>query len=542
MMMIRYAMVASLALSAAMSMSQLAEHVPGELLVKFVPGQSGPINQMIGAQELGYNTAIGVTRIKLPRNVSVNQGIAFYKSKLGVMYAEPNYIQRNQWIPNDPRYGQQYALPKIQAPAGWDSMRGDAATIIAIVDTGVSKDHEDLAAKLLPGYDFVNDDADPDDDQGHGTHCAGIAAAITNNGKGIAGLAVDCSIMPVKVLNENGSGAVSWIINGITWAADNGAHVISLSLGGGGASQAQQDSLRYAIGKGSLPVAAAGNHGTTQKIYPAGFPEALAVAATDANDNKANFSAFGSDWVGVAAPGVNIMSCVPGNSYGPSSGTSMACPYVAGLAGLIKSAWKTATVAELRSQIEGSCDFVGDFVKYGRINVFRAIPSGGGGGGGGGNTYNLPPTAIFMYEGTVTSGNVTHVATSDNAYYTIVSKAVSRVGHVATSQVTFRTTLNPTRIVGLNIGTEVNAPAGVTTNLFVYDNVGGKWQYVGAYPMNGTDVKKTFSLSTPYAKYWNANRELKVLVRSVMPEKMNAPPKAFNSKTDQVWLSGRLTN
>ena len=534
MVMIRNAMVATLALAASMSMGQLAEHVPGELLIKFIPGKSAAINAAIGATEASYNSTVGVTRVKLPTNMSVSQGISYYKSKLEVVYAEPNYIARTQWTPNDPRLGQQYAMTKTQAIQGWDAMKGSPNVVIAIIDTGVSKDHEDLAAKLVPGFDFVNNDNDPDDDQGHGTHCAGIAAAITNNGKGVAGMAPGCSIMPVKVLSSGGSGTYEWIVNGITYAANNGAHVLSMSLAGGGTSQAMQDALRAAIAAGALPVAAAGNHGTTQKVYPAGYPECIAVANTDQNDNRNGSSAYG-DWVHVAAPGTNIMSCTPGNGYGYSTGTSMACPYVAGLAGLVKSAWPTATVAQLRNQIQNNCDPVGNFVIFGRINVLKSVPTFVTT-----DPYNLAVGTVSMFEGTVTSGTAASAAASDNSYFSVVSKSVYRVGHVATVKGTFKTTRNPADITQLAINMEVAAATHVTANFFVWDNTTNKWQYVAAFPTTSADQTKSFALSLPYGKYWNANKELQVLVRAVMPNTMIRPANQFTLKVDKLGLSGRV--
>lgn len=534
MVMIRKAMVAALVCAASVSMAQLAEHVPGELMVKFVPGQGALLNAKIGAQAANYNSATGFTRVILPRNMTVQQGMSYYGTKLEVMVAEPNFIYRNQWTPNDPRVGQQYALPRTQAFQGWDVMRGAPDIIIAIVDTGVSKDHEDLAAKLVPGYDFVNGDDDPDDDQGHGTHCAGIAAAITNNGKGIAGMAPDCSIMPVKALSAAGGGTAQWISDGIRFAADNGAHVISMSLGGFGVSTAIRDACTYALGRGSFLVAAAGNHGTTQIAYPAGYPEVMAVANTDSNDNRNPGSAYG-DWVDVAAPGTNIMSTLPGNAYGSLTGTSMACPYVAGLAGLVKASWRTATAQQIRQHIAQNSDYVGNFVIYGRINVLRSVPTQTTT-----DPYSLAPLSATMFEGTVTTGNASHVAASDNAYFTVVSREISRVGHVASMKAVFRANRNPSSISQLGLEFETNAPKGVTANFFVWDNTSGSWLYMGATPMTGADVVRKFTMGTPYGKYWNPNRELQVLVRCVMPTSIRTAPTQFNMKVDMVKLTGRI--
>lgn len=533
MVMFRNLSVAALFCAAAFSMGQYAEHVPGELMVKFIPGKSASVNQAIGAKEAGYIPSIGATRVILPKNMSVSQAINYYSSKLDVVYAEPNYIYRKAWTPNDPRLGQQYAMPRTKAIEGWDQMRGAPDIVIAIVDTGVDYNHEDLASKMVAGYDFVDDDADPMDTDGHGTHCAGIAAAATNNGIGVAGMAPNCSVMPVRVLGPTG-GTAAWVAGGITYAADNGAHVISMSLGGAGSSTAIHDACKYSITRGAIPIAAAGNHGTTQLFYPAGHPEVLAVANTDQNDNRNPTSAYG-DWVDVAAPGTNIMSTFPGNTYGAISGTSMACPYVAGLAGLIKSSWRAATPVQIRNQIQNNSDFIGTFIKYGRINVLRSVPTLVTT-----DPYTLAPGTVAMFEGTVTAGNAASVAASDNSYFSVVSKSVSRVGHVASMRGTFRANRDPRTISQLSLDLEVAAPSRVTANFFIWDNSTSKWQYVGAFPMNGTDVKKSFSFTAPYTKFWNANRELQVLVRCVMPQTMTAPPNQYTMKVDHLRLNGRV--
>jgi thermitase len=533
MVMYRNLSVAAFVCAAAFSMGQYTEHVPGELMVKFIPGKSASVNQAIGAVEADYIASIGATRVILPKNMSVSQAVAYYSSKLEVVYAEPNYIYRAAWTPNDPRLSQQYAMPRTKAIEGWDQMRGAPDIVIAIVDTGVDYNHEDLAAKMLPGYDFVDDDADPMDLDGHGTHCAGIAAAATNNGIGVAGMAPNCSVMPVRVLGPGG-GTAAWVAGGITYAADNGAHVISMSLAGGSPSTAIHDACKYSITRGAIPIAAAGNHGTTQMVYPAGHPEVLAVANTDQNDNRNPSSAYG-DWVDVAAPGTSIMSTLPGNSYGNNTGTSMACPYVAGLAGLIKSTWRAATPVQIRNQIQNNSDFVGTFVKYGRINVLRSVPTLVTT-----DPYALAPNAASMFEGTVTAGGVAQIAASDNSYFTVVSKAVNRVGHVGSMRGTFKTNRDPRTISQLSLDLEVNAPSRVTANFFIWDNSTSKWQYVGAFPMNGTDIKKSFSFTAPYTKYWNANRELQVLVRCVWPQTMSSSAKQFTMKVDHLRLNGRI--
>jgi hypothetical protein len=234
-----------------------------------------------------------------------------------------------------------------------------------------------LADKVVTKINVTNFGS-ADDVYGHGTHVAGIAAAMTDNGMGVAGLGYSSTIMDVKVLDDNGMGAYSWIVSGIIWAVDNGADIINMSLGGSFASSAMEDAVNYAWETGVVVVAAAGNNGDSTPMYPAYYVNCIAVAATDANDAKASWSNYG-DWVDVAAPGVSIYSTLKNNDYGYMSGTSMASPHVAGLAALV-----LATVSdtdgdgklndEVRNEIETTCDDINVAgVGSGRINAYQAV-------------------------------------------------------------------------------------------------------------------------------------------------------------------------
>ncbi|GIW12168.1 MAG: hypothetical protein KatS3mg061_3225 [Dehalococcoidia bacterium] len=288
--------------------------------------------------------------------------------------------------PNDPAFqaGQQYGLSRIRAPEGWGYSTGSESIIIAIVDTGVDLSHPDLASKILPGYDFVNADLTPQDDHGHGTHVAGIAAAITNNGLGIAGVSWGARVLPVKVLDARGSGYTSDVAAGIVWAADRGARVINLSLGGP-ASTTLQEAVNYAVGKGALVVAAAGNSGNSTPNYPGAYPAAISVAATDSTNRRASFSNFGP-FVDLAAPGVSIYSTVPTGScdlchpsgYRALSGTSMATPMVAGVLAILAGLAPEASPAGLRAAVEQSALDLGpagrdDEYGFGLVQLDAAI-------------------------------------------------------------------------------------------------------------------------------------------------------------------------
>src|SRR5690606_17942169 len=308
------AIVASLALALVLTLPQTVgaeaapadkpAYAPDQVIVKFKEGTSArtmkATHQEEQAKLLSRNETLGFDVVKV-EDKSVEQAVQEYEKNPDVEYAEPNYIYTIQWTPNDPDFSsRQWGPQKVQAPEAWDVTRGSSSTRIAIVDTGVQYDHPDLAGKVVRGYDFVDDDSDPYDGNGHGTHCAGIAAAVTNNGRGIAGMAPNATIYAVRVLNNSGSGTLDDVANGIIHAADSGADVISLSLGASVGATTLKNAVDYAWNKGVVVVAAAGNNGTSLPTYPAYYSNAIAVAATDSNDNKAYFSNYGSSWVDVA--------------------------------------------------------------------------------------------------------------------------------------------------------------------------------------------------------------------------------------------------
>ena len=352
-------------------------YAPDQVIVKFKKGTSASAmktaHQDGQAKLLSRNTKLGFDVVKV-EDKSVEQAVKEYEKNPNVEYAEPNYIYTIQWTPNDPYFSsRQWGPQKVQAPAAWDVTRSSSDTWIAIVDTGVQYDHPDLSGKVVRGYDFVDDDWDPYDGNGHGTHCAGIAAAVTNNSQGIAGMAPNATIYAVRVLNNSGSGTLDDVANGIIHAADSGADVISLSLGASVGATTLKNAVDYAWNKGVVVVAAAGNSGTSLPSYPAYYSNAIAVAATDSNDNKASFSNYGS-WVDVAAPGVNIYSTYTDSSYASLSGTSMATPHVAGLAGLLDAQGRSAS--QIRAAIENTADRIsgtGTYWSKGRINAYRAV-------------------------------------------------------------------------------------------------------------------------------------------------------------------------
>ena len=365
-------------------------HAPDQILVKFLPGTpekvKANIHQRQGGRVVDIIQGIDVHVIRIPEDPedkvgekAVRKKIKAYQGETGVEFVEPDFIAKAIFTPNDPSFGKQWGMVKIQAPEAWNITQGSSVVKIAILDTGIDQNHEDLAAKIVVNKNFTRNPT-VDDKYGHGTHVAGIAAAITNNGKGVAGVGFNSKLMNVKVLSDTGTGYYSWIANGIIWAANNGAKVINLSLGGSSSSDTLKNAVNYAWNKGCVLVAAAGNDNTSAPLYPAYYDNCIAVAATDQNDTKASFSNYGV-WVDVAAPGVSIYSTMPNHrnqigilNYGVLSGTSMSTPHVTGMAALIFAAKTGWTNTEVRTRITSSIDSTSGFTTtIGRVNAFKAV-------------------------------------------------------------------------------------------------------------------------------------------------------------------------
>jgi thermitase len=236
--------------------------------------------------------------------------------------------------PNDPDYSKQWALPHMQAETAWSDMNDLKPITVAVIDTGVCLSHEDLEGRVLDnGYDFVDDDNDPDDVFGHGCSVAGIIAANIDNGIGIAGFAPNASILPIRVLGANGSGSMADVAKGIVYAADNGADIINLSLGSFVGSQAEKDAIDYAVGKGVTVIASAGNSGGALPGYPARYDNVVAVGAIDSDGSSSSFSNKGGD---IWGPGRDIHTIYLNNTYKALNGTSFSAPYVSAMAAVLE--------------------------------------------------------------------------------------------------------------------------------------------------------------------------------------------------------------
>jgi thermitase len=382
----------------------------GEIIVKFRPDTYESRKSLLA----GGTRAVRVTSIdlgirgekkefevlRLPAGMSVEEAVALYRAMPEVESVQPNYIRSISVIPNDPQYTNQWALPKISAPSAWDTTRGSSDVIVAVVDTGADYTHPDLAQNIITSfdYDYVNNDNNAMDDNGHGTHVSGIIAAVTNNGIGVAGVSWNTRILPVKVLDASGNGSDSNISNGIKYAADRGAAVINMSFGdtnfppqGGPILESACD---YAFAKGCVLVAASGNGYDTNHdgtitpadtfsmvSYPAAFGTCIAVGASDSTDQRAWFSNYGSSLT-LVAPGENIVSTWLSNTYQYEDGTSMATPFVCGAAALILAVAPESSNTKVKWLLYASADDLttspassgyDKYTGYGRLNVAAAL-------------------------------------------------------------------------------------------------------------------------------------------------------------------------
>lgn len=387
-------------LAAPADTSALTEQI---VLLQFAPtateGERAATITALGGELVQWLPQIQVAKIRLFANNAAEQSLlkdnagdvaqrrlqTTGRSALTTTYIESDVVVEGAYLPNDPDLNspaRTYPLTTTHALGGWDYTRGDSKVIVAVLDSGITLNHPEFQDRILPGYDFINNDADPSDDHGHGTHTAGIIAAGIDNNAGMVGLCPQCSLLPIKVLNQNNAGTWSSVAQGILFATDHGARVINLSLGATVSSKTLEAAIDYALNHDVLIVAAAGNLGVDRKFYPAALDGVVAVSATDADDKRWVMSNMG-DYIDLAAPGHAVYSTYNDlqNYYGGytyMSGTSMAAPHVAGLAGLLFSQKPTRTAANVYDIMTKTADALSaatrdTYFGYGRINVARAL-------------------------------------------------------------------------------------------------------------------------------------------------------------------------
>jgi len=356
---------ALVSVSSAISVARGPDGVGNQFYIvgfRSLPRTLGSGDRFLGATVHRVDTVLGFARV-VAANPSEFRSRAKADPRVRYVEQDPE-LQLIEFTPNDPRYAEQYGPQHVRAPEAWDTTLGDLDARVCIVDTGVRYTHEDVAgSRWLGGTDFYNGDPDPLDDNGHGTHVAGIAAASVNSGQGIAGLA-NVGIYGVKVLSSAGGAPWSTVASGIRWCADNAGPrvVINMSLGASIGATVLQDAVKYAFGKGALLVAAAGNSGPCSNcvLYPAKYPEVAAVTCTTASKSQCGFSSDGPESE-LAAPGDAILSLSHAGDtlYTTKSGTSMSTPHVAGVAALVWSQATDLTNADLRQHMRNEAQDLG---------------------------------------------------------------------------------------------------------------------------------------------------------------------------------------
>jgi hypothetical protein len=371
-----------------------------ETLVVGLRQEAAPTRALAGVAPVRTQVLPGAVAVDVPAG-RVADAARKLAADPNVTYVEPDHVAHAAALtPNDPGYKGQWGTVQTRVNQAWSSVRGASRVVIAVVDTGVTAT-PDLAGRVLPGHDFVNNDEDPRDDSGHGTMAAEVVAANGYNKAGIAGVCWACRILPVKVLGADGSGSYTDIAEGIRYAADRGATVINLSLSGTDDSQLLRDAVAYATGKGSLVLAAAGNDGSTVEHFPAAIPAVLAVGGETSTGTRYAWSNYGS-WVDVTAPGCNPSQALSG-AITQYCGTSSATPFTAGLAGLLAATDPAPSAAAIRAALVASR--AGSIGRVDALTALNALPYAGD---------KTPPTLVFAATPRVTRGVVTaSVAAAD---------------------------------------------------------------------------------------------------------------------------------
>jgi len=395
-----------------------------ELLLRFKPGVSqlrkDGVLSSLALEAVDEIPQIGVLAVSVPQDALFHVQSALSHNPM-VDFVEENRQIPPSVIPNDPYFGSEWHLTQISAPQAWDVSTGNAKAVIAVLDSGVDPNHPDLASKLLPGYNFNDNNDNTTDVYGHGTMVAGIAAAVTNNSRGVSAIAWQNSILPIRVTDTDGYTTYSLLAKGLTYAADKGAKTATMSFRIFGGS-AFSSAAKYFMDKGGLAVAAGGNTGTNQSDPD--NPYILSVSATTNTDSLAAFSTYGP-FIDLSAPGVSIWSTTRGGGYGSGSGTSFSTPLTAGVASLIFSANPTLTPYQVEQIMESTAVDLGTpgydiYYGWGRIDAARALSAATGITSPKDDT---PPTAMIASpsDGSKVSGGITvSVNASDNV-------AVSRV-------------------------------------------------------------------------------------------------------------------
>lgn len=471
---------------------------PTHVMVKWKDGLLHPTGYGLGAQSLGS----GVYRVNLPAVATVDQALAMFRARPGVEFAQPDYRVQVTATPDDPSVGSQWGLNAIGAPQAWNTGTGTGRIIVAVIDSGVAYNHPDLKANIwhnpgeiagngidddhdgyvddAVGYNFVSNNGNPVDDDGHGTHVAGIIGAVGDNGVGVSGVDWHVQIMPLKFLDASGSGYMSDAVRALNFAVAHGAKIVNASFAGGGSDPAMAAAIANARAKGVIVVAAAGNDGTdndANPVYPANYSgdNVVSVAAVDQNDRLPSFSDYGAKTVDIAAPGVGILSTLPNGRYGSYSGTSMATPFVTGALALVWDLHPTWTYKQVIAAVLNTADrlpALAGKVATGMLDVAKAVAYDSG--------TNTPPT-------------------KDTAGATVTSVTFGGTGGINSARVSFSEAINaatftPSKVTLTGPGSKAIAVTAVTpvagTNGTQFDVTFPTQTAVGTYTLVvGPDVR-----------------------------------------------------
>jgi thermitase len=521
-----------------------ADTVPGRILVKPRDGINETDLQQLfaahGAQQHSAIQQINVRILEVPE-AAQEHVLEALQHHASIEFAEPDYIAEPETIPNDPKYSSEWHLGKIQCPQAWDVSTGSSSVIIAVLDTGVDGAHPDLTGKLVPGWNFYDNNSDTSDVYGHGTLVAGTVAAANNNSSGIASVAWNCLIMPIRISSPTGSGSMSLMGQGLTWAADHGARVANISYKVS-TDATVTTAAQYFQSKGGIVTVSAGNEGDF--ITAGDNPYVLTISATDTTDAIASWSTTGNN-VDLSAPGVSILTTVSGGTYGWAGGTSLSAPIVAGVAALVISVNPGLTGAQVQDILKDSVDDLGapgwdPIYGRGRVNAYKAVLAAAGGTPPPTDTTPPATTITSPSSGSTASGTVTiGVSASDNVgvarvevyingvlvgsstsanaalswnttsyangSYTLQAKAYDVAGNIGVSameSVSVQNTVADTTAPGITItapATGSTVSSTVSVNVSATDNVGVtkvEWYLNGSLVGSSASASASFSWNT----------------------------------------------
>jgi hypothetical protein len=536
-----------LAAGSAFGQPKNANRVPGQLVVqtRFGANPEDVVKKLSGngARDEKQISQIRVHVLQVPEAEIDRVEQALSSSGL-FTFVEKDFLAHTVATPNDPDLSSQWHLGKIQAASAWNISTGSPTVTIAFADTGVYPIHEDLASKLVPGWNFVGGNSNTADVQGHGTATAGSAAAATNNGVGVSALGWSNTVMPLVVADSTGYASYSNIASAITYAADHGVRIVNISIAGTSASSVLESAVTYAWNKGTVIFAAAGNSSSSSPNYPAACTNAVAVSATSVSDTLSSYSNFGN-WITLSAPGDSILTTNNGGGYGYWQGTSFASPIAASVAALVLSIQQSLSASALVSLLEQNSDDLGapgydPYFGWGRVNAYKAALAAGNlivnttppsisitnpiSGATVSSTVSIAGTATsnagvtnieFYIDNQLTSSTATSPFSFSwsstsvaNGSHTLIVKAYDPAGNVGqasatvnVSNVTVVDTIPPTVSIASPANGSTVSPKNQQITVSAHDNVGVT--QVCIY-IDGT-LRATLT-AAPYNYTWNTRR------------------------------------